>query len=165
VGGIYALRRRRWGLALAGSIAALIAPVIPWAIIQVIASWPPGSPVISAMLASSPLGIPGILAIIFVIKGKGEFKAKALVSALYREESADAYYKRGDAYDETGEYDKAIELNPNDALAYYNRGLACSKRGEVPKAVNDLEKCIGLSTDPNLTKAAQRALREAKKSH
>lgn len=205
VGGIYALRRRRWGLALAGSIAALIAPVVPLAIISVIASWPARSPVIGAMLLFSPLGIPGILAIIFVIKGKGEFKAKAPVSALYREKSTDAYYKRGDAYDETGEYDKAItsyskaieldpdhalsyynrgcaygeigeyekaiadfnkaiELDPNNANAYYNRGLAYHEKGEIPKAVSDLEMCIGLSTDPEVTEAAQQALSEIKNS-
>lgn len=46
VGGIYALRREVWGLALAGSICALIGP------------W----------------GILGVLAIIFVSLGKGEFK-------------------------------------------------------------------------------------------
>lgn len=46
VGGIYALRRRVWGLALAGAICALIAP---------------------------PPGILGILAIIFVSLGKREF--------------------------------------------------------------------------------------------
>jgi hypothetical protein len=48
VGGIYALRRRIWGLALAGSICALI--IFP------------------------PLFILGILAIIFVALGKGEFE-------------------------------------------------------------------------------------------
>jgi hypothetical protein len=46
VGGSYALRRRVWGLALAGSICALVGP---WAIL-------------------------GILAIIFVSLGKGEFE-------------------------------------------------------------------------------------------
>ena len=46
VGGIYALKRRVWGLALAGSICALIGP---WFIL-------------------------GILAIIFVALGKGEFE-------------------------------------------------------------------------------------------
>ena len=46
VGGIYALRRRIWGLALAGSICALLGPGF----------------------------VLGILAIIFVILGKGEFK-------------------------------------------------------------------------------------------
>ena len=46
VGGSYALKRRVWGLALAGSICAVFGP------------W----------------GILGILAIIFVSLGKGEFK-------------------------------------------------------------------------------------------
>jgi hypothetical protein len=46
VGGIYALKRRIWGLALAGSICAIIGPG----------------------------GIFGILATIFVALGKGEFE-------------------------------------------------------------------------------------------
>ena len=46
VGGIYAVRRKIWGLALAGSICALLGP---WVIL-------------------------GILAIIFVSLGKGEFE-------------------------------------------------------------------------------------------
>jgi hypothetical protein len=46
VGGIYALNRKIWGLALAGSICALIGP------------W----------------GILGLLSIIFVSLGKGEFE-------------------------------------------------------------------------------------------
>ena len=51
VGGIYALRRRIWGLALAGSICALV-----------------------------PLVIPGILAIIFVSLSKSEFESSAIVA-------------------------------------------------------------------------------------
>ena len=46
IGGIFALKRQVWGLALAGSICALVGP---WAIL-------------------------GLLAIIFVSLGKGEFK-------------------------------------------------------------------------------------------
>jgi hypothetical protein len=49
VGGVYALRRQVWGLALAGSICALIPTIPPWSIL-------------------------GILAIIFVSLGKREFK-------------------------------------------------------------------------------------------
>jgi tetratricopeptide (TPR) repeat protein len=84
---------------------------------------------------------------------------------------ANAYYNRGCAYGEMGEYDKAIadydtaiELDPNDANTYYNRGLAYHEKGEVPKAVSDLEKCMRLSTDPELTKAAEQALRKIKNS-
>ena len=92
---------------------------------------------------------------------------------------ADAHYQRGDAHHEKGEYFKAIaeyglaiKLNPNHALAYYKQGLAYYKRGlayhvkgEVSRAVDSLEKCAGLSTDPELTKAAQQALSEIKNSH
>jgi hypothetical protein len=49
VGGIYALTRRVWGLALAGSICALFPVIAPWSIL-------------------------GLLAIIFVSLGKPEFK-------------------------------------------------------------------------------------------
>jgi hypothetical protein len=49
VGGIYALRREVWGLALAGSICAFIPVIVPWSIL-------------------------GILGIIFVSLGKREFK-------------------------------------------------------------------------------------------
>jgi len=50
IGGIYALKRRKWGLALAGAICALIA---------------------------SPGFVLGALAIIFVSMGKGEFEQSA----------------------------------------------------------------------------------------
>jgi hypothetical protein len=84
VGGIYALRRRIWRLALAGSIFALIVPVIlvTFAMLLLAAALSEGLsplPTIPAMLARIwylivGFGIPGILAIIFVIMGKGEFK-------------------------------------------------------------------------------------------
>ena len=84
VGGIYALRRRRWGLALAGSFFALIVPVTVVTQGMIIlngALSEPSSPgfTIPELLARIwylivGFGIPGILAIIFVIKGKREFK-------------------------------------------------------------------------------------------
>jgi len=83
VGGIYALRRRIWRLALAGSIFALIVPVIlvTFAMLLLAATLSEGLhdldvPAILAriwyLIVGS--GIPGILAIIFVIMGKREFK-------------------------------------------------------------------------------------------
>lgn len=84
---------------------------------------------------------------------------------------AEAYLNRGDAYGEIAEYDKAIadysraiELDPTDARPYYNRGLDYLNKGDAPKAVSDLEKCIALSTDPAITKEAQRTLYEIENS-
>jgi hypothetical protein len=91
VGGIYALRRRRWGLALAGSICALIGGgfgLIGTLVILVFvalggsASPSLAHPGIFDIILSpwSLIGfivgfvILGILAIIFVIKGKREFE-------------------------------------------------------------------------------------------
>lgn len=69
VGGIYALKRRRWGLALAGSICALIPGIALGGIGALFFS------------ASSPVGLAfvvfaslALLPLIFVILGKREFK-------------------------------------------------------------------------------------------
>jgi len=167
VGGIYALRRRRWGLALAGSICC---PLVGFVIlgfyflfgfIGSIAVWPRtpefGDTIPTLIGFIVAFVIFGILPIVFVILGKREFKANALVSALYREESADACYKRGDAYDETGKYDKAItsyskaiELDPNHALSYYNRGCAYGEIGAYDKAIADYNKAIELNPNDAL---------------
>jgi tetratricopeptide (TPR) repeat protein len=76
---------------------------------------------------------------------------------------ASAHYNRAFAYGQIAEYEKAIadydrviELDPSDALAYYNRGVAYLNKIEIREGVSDLEKCVELSTDPQLTKAAQR---------
>ena len=84
VGGIYALRRRIWRLALAGSILALIAPVtlVTLAMLLLAIGLSEGLsplPTIPEILARIwclvvALGIPGILAVIFVTLGKREFK-------------------------------------------------------------------------------------------
>ena len=63
IGGIYALRRRAWGLALAGSICVLILPISA----SFLFVW--GGLVVFAIP-----GILGILAVTFVVRGKREFK-------------------------------------------------------------------------------------------
>lgn len=72
-------------------------------------------------------------------------------------DSADAYYNRGDAYDEIGEYgkaiadyNKAIELDPNHASAYYNRGCAYGEIGAYDKAIADYNKAIELNPNDSL---------------
>jgi len=167
IGGIMALRRENYGLALAGAICSILFPVF------------------------------GIPALILLVKRRREFEEEKENADTYYKRAdagaevgeygqaiadyskaieldprhAPAYFNRAYAYGEIGEYDKAIanyskviELDPSDAQAYYNRGLDYRNKGEVPKSVSDLEKSIKLSTDPELTKAAQQALSEIKNS-
>ena len=65
--------------------------------------------------------------------------------------SAETYFRRGYACYDLGlydlaiaNYDKAIQLEPNDANAYYNRGLAKGKLGEYFAAISDFDKAIQL---------------------
>ena len=65
-----------------------------------------------------------------------------------------SYTLRGSAYNNTGEYDKAIldlnkaiELDSNYANAHVARGFAYNRKGEYDKAILDLNKAIEL--DPN----------------
>ncbi len=62
-----------------------------------------------------------------------------------------AYNNRGNRYSDLGEeekaigdYNKAIELNPEYALAYYNRGICYKKLGETKKAEKDFQKAAEL---------------------
>ena len=40
------------------------------------------------------------------------------------------------------DYNKVIELNPNDATAYHDRGLAYKRKGKHDKAIQDFNKTI-----------------------
>jgi hypothetical protein len=82
VGGIYALRRRRWGLALVGSICCTLAGLGLLALFFVlfligsIAVWPRTTEIGDTMIIGFIVGfvIFGILPIVFVVKGRREFK-------------------------------------------------------------------------------------------
>jgi uncharacterized membrane protein YhaH (DUF805 family) len=75
VGGIYALRRRIWGLALAGCVSTLILEIIVNLLIMGGISEGRGLPSPWRLVGSSVVfGIPGILATIFVSLGRREFR-------------------------------------------------------------------------------------------
>ena len=40
------------------------------------------------------------------------------------------------------DYNKVIELNPQDATVYYNRGLAYDKQGNIDQAIADFTQAI-----------------------
>lgn len=70
----------------------------------------------------------------------------------------DAYIVRANAYDEKGEFEKAIadynqalKLEPRSVLAYLNRGLAYSNHGDQSQALADYTKVIEL--DPKNARA------------
>ena len=70
-----------------------------------------------------------------------------------RESLALAYYKRGTAYCNKGEYDRAIadltnavRLNPDDAKGViYNRGVANGRKGDDDRAIADYTKAIQIN--------------------
>ena len=73
-------------------------------------------------------------------------------------ETAEEWEVKGIDFLEWGEYekaiecfDKAIELDPNDADAYNNRGVAYYNLEEYERAIEDYDKAIAL--DPNYAKA------------
>ncbi len=69
-------------------------------------------------------------------------------------QSAEAHYKRGFAYQNMGQgeraiedFDRAIRINPEFAMAYSNRGYAYLNKGQYDRAVVDCTKAIKL--DPS----------------
>ncbi len=68
------------------------------------------------------------------------------------------YNNRGTAYDDEGDYDRAIQdfneaihLNPNAERAYYGRGYAYKKKGDYDRAIQDFNEAIHLN--PNFERA------------
>ena len=67
---------------------------------------------------------------------------------------ADDYFNRGLDYGYKGEYeealksyDKAIELNPDDALAWSNKGAALDNLGKHEEAIKSYDKAIKINPD------------------
>src|SRR3989344_5784415 len=56
-----------------------------------------------------------------------------------------AYFKLRDIEKSIASFDKAIELDPNDAQAYNNRGFAKNKLGQYEQAIADFDKAIELN--------------------
>jgi tetratricopeptide (TPR) repeat protein len=68
------------------------------------------------------------------------------------------YNNRGTAYDDKGDYDRAIQdfneaihLDPNAEIAYYGRGYAYKKKGDYDRAIQDFNEAIHLN--PNFERA------------
>ena len=71
-----------------------------------------------------------------------------------REVLAGAFENRGIAYDDKGQYDRAIQdfdqaiqIDPNFASAFYNRGLAYYRKGLFDRAIQDYDQAIRLDAN------------------
>jgi len=69
-----------------------------------------------------------------------------------RQEKAQKYFEQGNASRVLGnyaqaikDYDKAIELDPRDAVAYDNRGYAYGHLGNYAQAIKDYDKAVELN--------------------
>lgn len=69
------------------------------------------------------------------------------------DEAAEFYIRRGNAwynkmdYDKAiVDYDKAIKINPNDDLSFYNRGFAWGAKRDYKKAIEDYDTVIRLNS-------------------
>ncbi|WP_258594933.1 tetratricopeptide repeat protein [Mesorhizobium sp. AR07] len=83
-----------------------------------------------------------------IAEDKGEFYHNRMI----------AYFKRGIAWDDKRDYDRAIadydqavSLDPNEPEAYYNRGTTWFNKGDSDRAIIDFDQAINLN--PQYTKS------------
>ena len=60
-------------------------------------------------------------------------------------ERADEAFQRGEYEEAISDYNRAIELNQNDAAAYYNRGTARYHLGQYETAINDFDQATHIN--------------------
>ena len=91
-----------------------------------------------------------------LLKGNRQPKKKGFVDSeqLLKPNFAEAYYNKGNAYDNTGQYQHAIEnynmaitLQPDFTDAYNNRGIAYHNLGQYQRAIEDFNNAIKLQPD------------------
>lgn len=68
---------------------------------------------------------------------------------------------KGDLDGAIADYNRAIQLNPQDADTYVNRGIAYEKKGEMKKAAADYGRVLELQPDH----PRAQAMREFIKKH
>ena len=81
-------------------------------------------------------------------------RSESCTEALGDGEDTEVYSNRGSAYlmiDEIdraiSDFDRAIQLEPDNAIRYYNRGIAFSRKHQVQKAIDDYSRAIQLRPD------------------
>ncbi len=100
---------------------------------------------LAAALSLLPLGQPLLLGSTTALATA----AVVLSTQAAHAQSADEFFNRGNAKDESGDYQgaiadftRAIEIDPQDAAAYYNRGNAKDELGDYQGAISDYNRVI-----------------------
>ena len=145
-------------------LVIVCAPFIVWgitaALIALATLLPSGIDEAAAIGAITAMPLAYIAVVVTMVRWYRQKRKQSKTIADYAKTSGlhidntDAYYKRGDAAAEAGEYgqaiadySKAIELDPGYSLAYFNRAYAYGEIGDYDKAIADYSKTIEL--DPN----------------
>jgi tetratricopeptide (TPR) repeat protein len=97
---------------------------------------------------------PAALCALYQLDRQYERALQRCTEALGDGEDAEVYSNRGSAYlmiDEIdlaiSDFDRAIQLEPDNAIRYYNRGIAFSRKHQVHKAIDDYSRAIQLRPD------------------
>jgi tetratricopeptide (TPR) repeat protein len=118
-------------------------------------SWSIGAPAreVPRVLGDSEPS-PAALCALYQLDRQYERALQRCTQALGDGEDAEVYSNRGSAYlmiDEIdraiSDFDRAIQLEPDNAMRYYNRGIALSRKHQVQKAIDDYSRAIQLSPD------------------
>ena len=83
--------------------------------------------------------------------GHANVLAKRVLTRKFLSNRGNAYARHGILPQAISDYNKAIEINPKDALAYYNRGAAYAKQGNLLQAISDYNKAVEIN--PNFANA------------
>ncbi len=111
-------------------------------------------------IAPSPKPVDDAIAVAVLKESQGDYRGMLaeLDRALFLDsQNARLYYSRGVAKsllrnpDALGDYDRANELNPNDAATHNNRGVTKLDLNNTPGAIADFNRSI--SIDPNRASA------------
>ena len=103
---------------------------------------------IAAALSLLPLGQPLLLGSTTAVATAAVVLSTQAAHAQSASTYVDAGIEKGKSGDLQGaitDFNKAIEINPQDAYAYYNRGIAKEKSGDYQGAIADLNKAIEIN--------------------
>jgi tetratricopeptide (TPR) repeat protein len=108
---------------------------------------------------------PAALCALYQLDREYEHAVRMCTDALHDGEDAEVYSNRGSAYlmlhqldRAISDFDRAIELEPDNAIRYYNRGAAFSMKQEGRRAIDDYSVAIRLG--PGLAPAYSNRARE-----